>query len=133
MDTFYSSLKPEELADPRFAFRVAFIPKIGKASNADVAYTFIKEGSDEAREFAHVLLREVDKPRFTSTNVVKFMQKDGYPRFNLQAHTDLWRSLNAKNEAGFGTVGPYKGIWLWFEPWINRVRAHCEESSAKYK
>ena len=25
MDTFYSSLKPEELADPRFAFRVAFI------------------------------------------------------------------------------------------------------------
>lgn len=133
MTTFYGHLKPEEHADPRFAFRVAFIPKLGKASNADLAVEFIKEGSEEARDFAHVLLKEVDKPRFTATDVVKLMQKEGYKQFHIQNHTDLWKSLNAKNEAGFGTPGPYKGTWFWFEPWITRVRAHCEENSDRYK
>jgi hypothetical protein len=61
------------------------------------------------------------------------MHKDWYPKFAIQHHTSLWQSLNAKNEAGFGTKGPYKGTWLWFEPWVTRVRAYCEENSAKYK
>ena len=119
-------------ADPRFAYRVAFIPKVGKATNADLAVQYIKEGSEEAKEFAHVLLKEVDKPRFTAGDIVKLMHKEGYLKFTLYNHTKLWQSLNAKNEDGFGAVGPYPGIWLWFEPWVTRVRAHCEENSAKY-
>jgi hypothetical protein len=120
-------------ADPRFAFRVAFIQKVGKPTTADVAYTFIKEGSEEAKEVAHVLLKEVDKPRFTAGDIVKVMHKEGYPHFMVHHHTDLWKSLNAKKEESFGKQGPYKGTWLWFEPWVTRVRAHCQEKAALYK
>lgn len=133
MNTFLNGMKPEEQADPRFTFRVAFMPKVGKPSAADVAYTFVKEGSEEAKEIAHVLLKEVDKPRFTSTGVTQLMHKEGYTRFTLHAHTLLWQSLNAKKEAGYGTVGPYKGTWVWFEPWITRVRAHCQEHADDYR
>jgi hypothetical protein len=89
--------------------------------------------SEEAKEIAHVLLKEVDKPRFTPTGVVKLMQREGYKRFTLQAHTELWQSLNAKKEAGYGTVGPYKGDMAVVEPWTTRVRAHCEEHADDYK
>lgn len=132
MNTFISTMKPEEQADPRFAFRVAFIPKIGKPSTADAAYTLVKEGSEEAKEIAHVLLKEVDKPRFTASDIVRMMQKEGYPRFTIHNHTELWKSLNAKKETGYGTPGPYKGTWVWFEPWLTRVRAHCQEKAGLY-
>jgi hypothetical protein len=133
MNTFLAGMKPEEQADPRFTFRVAFMPKVGKPSAADVAYTFVKEGSEEAKEIAHVLLKEIDKPRFTATGVVQLMHKDGYKNFTIHDHTVLWRSLNAKKEAGYGAAGPYKGTWLWFEPWITRVRAHCQEHADGYR
>ncbi len=43
MDEFHQGLTDEEQADPDFAYRVAFIPKVGnRASNADLAIEFIK-------------------------------------------------------------------------------------------
>lgn len=134
MTAFHDKLTPEQLADTRFAFRVAFIPKIGKATTADVAYHFIKADSEEAKEFAHtVLLKEVEKPQFTSTTVVSMMNKEGFPKFSLYDHTRLWQGLNAKKADGFGRIGPYKGSWIWFSPWVERVRAHCQEHAEKYR
>ncbi|MEK7994997.1 MAG: DUF3644 domain-containing protein [Planctomycetota bacterium] len=134
MTAFHDKLTPEQLADARFAFRVAFIPMLGKATTADVAYEFIKVGSEEAKQLAQqVLFKEVEKPQFTSTTVVKMMQKEGFPKFRLQDHTTLWQVLKAKNAGGFGRVGPYKGSWVWYSNWVERVRAHCQEHSAKYE
>src|SRR5205823_1507826 len=46
LDAFHQRLTPEEQADPRFAYRVAFVPKIvNRASTADLAVEFIKPGS----------------------------------------------------------------------------------------
>ncbi len=43
MDAFHNALTAEEQADPQFAYRVAFVPKIGnRASNADLAVEFVK-------------------------------------------------------------------------------------------
>ncbi len=135
MDAFHRKLTEEEQADLNFAYRVAFVPKVGKrASASDVAVEFIKADSDKAREITEVLLKEVDKRRYTASEVVSNMQADGYPRFNQHHHTQLWKALNAKNPAaGFGREGDYKGTWIWYDGWIARVRAHCEEQGERYR
>lgn len=48
MDAFHSNLTDEQQADPAFAFRVAFVPKVGaKATRTDAAIEFVKPGTDE--------------------------------------------------------------------------------------
>ncbi len=135
MDAFHNGLTPEEQADPHFAYRVAFVPKVGnRASSSDLAVEFVKADSDEAREINRVLLKEVDKNRYTATDVVKLMNAEGYPHFALQNHTNLWKSLSAKEPAkGFGCEGDYKNTWVWYDAWIARVRAHCQEQGERYK
>jgi hypothetical protein len=135
MDGFHSGLSLEEQADPNFAYRVAFVPKIGnRASSADLAIEFVKLDSDEAREINQVLLKEVDRRRYTTTQIVNLVRADGYPRFNQQKHTELARALDAKSPGkGFGRVGDYKGTWVWHDTWLARVRAHCQEKADRYR
>jgi hypothetical protein len=135
MDAFHEGLSVEEQSDPRFAYRVAFIPKIGnRASSADVAYEFVKPDSEEGREINRVLLKEVDKKRYTASQIVKAMKADGFPRFSQHHHTVLWHELDARNEAkGFGKVGDYPNTWIWYDSWMARVRAHCQEHAERYK
>jgi hypothetical protein len=135
IDAFEHGLSDEEYADPAYRYRVAFVPIVGnRASSADVAIEFVKGDSEEGREINRVLLKEVDKSRYTATQVLEMMQAEGYPKFNQQAHTALWKALDGRNPAhGFGRDGDYKGTWVWYDKWIERVRAHCQEQSDRYK
>lgn len=135
METFHNSLSPAEQADPQFAYRVAFVPKVGnRASNADLAVEFLKADSEEAKEINRVLLKEVEKRRYTPTQVVEMMNSEGFPNFKINHHTELWQALDAKSVAkNFGCAGDYKGTWVWYEAWVARVRAHCQEQGEKYQ
>ncbi len=134
MDAFHAGMDDDDLKDLAFSYRVAFVPKVGtKASKSDVAIEFIKSDSSEAHQINAVLLKEVDKARYTATQVVEIMHTEGYPRFKQSNHTSLWKELDAKNsKKGFGKNGDYKNTWVWFESWIARVRAHCQENAEKY-
>jgi hypothetical protein len=134
MDTFHEALSAEEQGDPRFAYRVAFIRKTGnRASSADLAVEFVKPDSAEGREINSVLLKEVDKSRYTAKQIVNLMQDEGFPRFHQHTHTKLWQELDAKNPAkGFGKPGDYSNTWIWYEPWLTRVRTHCQEHAERY-
>lgn len=135
MDVFHKNLSEEEQADHRFAYRVVFVPKLAsRASASDVAVEFIRADSDEAREISRILLKEIDRRRHTATQVVRQINVDGYPRFTRQDHTELWRRLKAKDPGhGFGRQGDYKGTWVWYDSWLARVRAHCQEQGDRYK
>ncbi|MES2095943.1 MAG: DUF3644 domain-containing protein [Pseudomonadota bacterium] len=134
MDAFDHRLTDEQRADPAFGYRVAFVPKVGsKASKADLAIEFVKPGTEEAKEISRVLLKEVDKARYTASQVVERMHQEGFPRFNLASHTALWQALQAKDPAkGFGRPGDYANTWVWFDSWTARVRAHCQEQGVRY-
>lgn len=134
MSAFQDRLTPEELSDPRFAFRVAFVPKAAaKPGAADSAVEFIKADSEEAAEINRVLLKEVEKPKFRPGQIVRLMQEEGYSRFNMARHTELWQALDAKNPGkGFG-VKMLDGTWYWYQSWLDRVRAHCEEKGQEYR
>ena len=135
IDAFEHGLSEEEFADPAYRYRIAFIPIVGnRVSSADIAIEFVKGDSDEGREINRVLLKEVDKRRYTATRVWELMRAEGYPKFNQQAHTALWKELDAKNPAhGFGRAGDYKGTWVWYEKWIERVRTHCQHQGDRYR
>jgi len=134
MDAFHAALSVEEQGDPHFAYRVAFIPKIGnRASGADLAVEFVKPDSEEGREINSVLLKEVDKRRFTATQIIRMMRAEGFPRFGQHNHTVLWQELDAKNPSKiFGRTGDYPNTWIWYESWLARVRTHCQEHVDRY-
>jgi hypothetical protein len=135
LEEFQADLSDDELADPAFAYRVAFVPKVGsKATKVDLAVEFIKPDSLEAEAISQVLLKEVDKHRHTARQVLDLMHGEGFPRFGMGDHTKLWQGLDAKNPAkGFGREGDYKNTWGWFDSWVARVRPHCQDNAAKYE
>ena len=132
--TFHDRLSSEEQANPQFAYRVAFVPKtVNRPATADLAVEFIRADSEEAEEINRVLLKEVEKPKYRPGQIVDLMRAEGYPRFNMTHHTNLWKALDAKNHAhGFGTT-ILGGQWCWYEPWVERVRAHCQENADIYQ
>jgi len=66
--------------------------------------------------------------------VVKLIKGEGYPKFSIHHHTGLWKQLKAKDpKKAFGKEGDYKNSWVWYENWVERVRAHCQENADKYQ
>lgn len=132
--TLYGNLSDDILKDPAFSYRVAYVPIVGnKANSSDIAVQFVKPESDEAKDINSILLKEIDKKRYTATQVVTQMNEDGYTGFKQHHHTALWKELDAKNPAnGFGKEGDYKNTWVWFDNWLERVSAHCQEQAEQY-
>lgn len=134
IDNFEEALTEEEYGDPAYRYRVAFVPIVKqRESAADTAIQFFKAGSDEAEAVKAVHLKEVDKTRHTATQVVHLINEGGYPNFGIGDHTRLWQKLDAKREGTpYGKQGDYKGSWVWFDNWIDRVREHCAENGDRY-
>jgi len=60
------------------------------------------------------------------------MQAEGFPRFTMHSHTQLWKAVDAKNPGkGFGTM-VVDGHWYWYERWVQAVREHCLENRVRY-
>jgi len=134
MEAFLDRLTDEELADPRFTYRLLYVPRsANRASAADMALEFVHPGSEEAEEISRILLKDVEKPKYRPKQIVDAMRKDGFRNFNLHHHTLLWRAHDAKNPAkGYG-VQLLDGNWYWYQNWVDRVRAHCEEKPERYR
>jgi hypothetical protein len=61
------------------------------------------------------------------------MKAEGFPRFNQAHHTALWKELDARQpDKRFGKPGDYANTWVWFDSWLARVRAHCQENAPRY-
>jgi hypothetical protein len=127
MDNFHNSLSDEEQKDPKFRYRVAFVPKVSsKASKADLAIEFVKPGSPEAEAVERVLLKEVERPKFLASKIVEKVKEAGYPSFNMHDHTLLARQLDARNSGkGFGVT--VANTWYWYTHWFEKVIEKLDE------
>jgi hypothetical protein len=131
---FDSELTESELNSERFAFRMLFIPKlVGKPGQADEVVEFFRPDSElsEAVNRDYVAFKEVERPKFLPGQIVNTMREEGFTRFNMRHHTQLWQALDAKNP-GKGLGVNVAGAWYWYEPWVTLVRAHCRENAASY-
>lgn len=130
---FESEMSQEEYDDPRFSYRVAFIRKTtGSKTTADKVVQFVPAGSDAAAEINKVFLKETEKVKYRPGTIVRQMKAEGYTKFGMQQHTDLWKSKDAKNaKYQFGVQ--VEGTWFWYDSWLSEVRRHCQETGSRYK
>lgn len=134
---FNADLEEEDLQSPHFRRRFLFVPvTTGKAAQADEVIEFVRADSDLAESlndaYSRVLLKEVERPKHLPSEIVQLMREEGYPKFNMHHHTQLWKSMNAKNPGkGYGVmVGK---TWYWYDRWLDEVREHCADNVELYK
>lgn len=132
---FDSELSAEELNSERFAYRVLFVPKlVGKPGQADEVIEFVKPDSEVARSVNrdYVAFKEVERPKFLPSQIVRMMQEEGFLDFGMYNHTSLWKSMDAKNPGkGYGVF--VAGAWYWYSRWVDVVRQHCVDHSDDYR
>lgn len=135
VEQFEDRLGDDVVKDSSYRYKVALIPiTANRASAADEAVTLVAAGSDEANEAAKIVLKEVNRRRYNATEVVNKMRNLGFGKFSVHHHTQLWKSLNARAPGkNYGTDGDYKGTWVWYDHWVDRVKAHCEENRKKFQ
>ncbi len=78
------------------------------------------------------MLKEVERPKRLPSEIVKLMHEDGYSRFNVYHHTQLWKELKSKN-SGKGYGVKIATAWYWYDRWVDIVRQHCQENADKYR
>ncbi len=135
INDFDSDLTEEEFASPQYAYRILFVPKTAnRKDQADRVIEFVKSDSQmaEALKKEYAVYKEMEKPKYLPGQIVAKMTAEGFPNFSIHYHTLLWKRLDAKNEGkGYGIR--VAGIhWHWYERWVDVVRKHCQENSAKY-
>ena len=133
MDAFGERMTPEERLDPHFSFRVNFMPFLAnRPSGADQVIKFLKE-VPEGTEAATAYIKEVERPKYRPGQIINMMQAEGYRRFKMQQHTDLWKAEHARDpNLGFGSPVFGKEGWGWNEKWVAHVRQHCAKYAERY-
>lgn len=130
---FENGLSQEEYDDPRFSYRVAFIRKTANTKTAaDKVIEMVPADSETAAAINKVFLRETEKTKYRPGTIVKQMKAEGFTRFGMKQHTDLWKERDARNpKFQYGTW--VEGHWFWYELWLSEVRKHCVKNTALYK
>lgn len=124
---FDEALSDEEFNDPKYSYRVLYIPKtVNRKGQADKVIEFIPADSPEAKGLnkEYRLIKEKEKPKFSASEIVNKMQSKGFIKFRMYQFVKLWKSLDGKNPAkGYGVM--VSKTWYWYESWIDQVEKHC--------
>lgn len=135
IEGFDGALAPDEFASPKFAYRVIFVPKTANHPNqADQVITFVKADSEIAKSAntAYAVIRETERPKWLPSQIVAKMKAEGFSRFGMPQHTDLWKSCDARSSAkGYGVQ--IAKTWYWYDTWLIEVRKHCNENAGVYR
>jgi len=132
---FEGSLSEEEFNSPKFAYRVLFVAKTAnRKGQADQVIEFVKADSQLAQDVnkSYAVIKETERPKHLPAGIVQQMKSEGFKRFTMTSHTNLWKSLDAKNPAKRLGVRVEKS-WYWYDAWIEQVRSHCQANAAIYK
>jgi len=133
---FDQSLSENEYASQQYAYRILFVPKTAnRKGQADRVIEFVKSDSPLADKanVEYAVIKETERQKYTPAQVVTLMQTEGFSQFNMHQHTQLWKSMDAKQPAkGYGVevAGKY---WHWYDRWVEVVRQHCKDNKNKYR
>ncbi len=135
IEGFDGALTSDEFASAKFAYRVIFVPKTTNHPNqADQAITFVKADSELAKSVnaTYAVIRETERPKWLPSQIVAKVKADGFPKFGMAQHSDLWKSSDARNPAkGYGVQ--VAKTWYWYDTWLVFVRKYCADKSGAYR
>lgn len=130
---FEGELTDELIRDPRYGYRVALVEiSVNSRGKADEVVEFVRSGSEKSDQVTRVMFKHAEKPKYKPKQIVAMMKEGGFPRFTVTDHSNLWNELEAKDPKRQFGVALREGDWWWYENWVERVRAHCEENRKKY-
>ncbi len=131
IEGFDGALAPSDFASPKFAYRVIFVPKTANHPNqADQVITFVKADSEIAKTVnaQYTVIKEIERQKYLPSEIVSKMKDEGFGRFGMKQHTDLWKTRDAKG-AGRGFGVQIAKTWYWYEGWVQEVRKHCQATT----
>ena len=130
LQEFDAELSDQELASPYFRRRFLFVPVVtSKKRQADEVVEFVLPNSDLGKaindNYQKIVLKEVERPKYLPSKIIALMREEGYARFNMHDHIQLWKKLEGKNPGkGYGVL--VAKTWYWYDRWVDEVRKHCE-------
>lgn len=134
IEGFDAKLSEDEYNSPKFAYRVLFVAKlVNHKGQADKVIEFIKADSPLAKDVnaTYTVIKETEKKKFLPKEIVEQMNQKGFSKFAMQHHTELWKSLNAKDpKKSFGVQ--VAKTWYWYELWVKEAEKYCQENRDKY-
>jgi len=132
---FDGQLAHEEFNSPQFSYRLLFKRKlVGRSGQADKVIEFIDPNSELAKQIdkEYWVQKEVERKKYLPGQIVKLMNEEGFSKFNMHHHTQLWKEIDAKNPGkGYGIQ--VISTWYWYERWIEAVRNHCNNNRERYQ
>lgn len=132
---FDNDLTESEFESERFSYRLLFVPKtVNRPGQADRVIEFVKSDSQLAAGInkEYQIIKETEKQKYLPKQVVDLIKSEGFTHFSMHQHTQLWKSMDAKNPSkGFGTMVASK-TWHWYDSWIQVVRKHCQDNRSSY-
>lgn len=133
---FDGALNHDEYNNSKYSYRLLFKKKmVNKPGQADSVVEFIKPDSELAKTIdkEYWVKKEVERPKYTATQVTKMVRDAGYSKFRIQPeHLRMWKGQDAKNPGkGFGV--DVAGYWYWYESWVDRCIELCKEAGDEYK
>ena len=131
---FDQSLSEDQLNNERFSYRLLFTKKlVNHPGQADQVIEFLNPDSVLAEQMnkSYMLIKETERPKYLPGQIVRLMQDNGYNKFRMHEHTQLWKSKGAKNpDKGYGVeIGK---TWYWYERWVEEVVIHCQNNQIIY-
>ena len=133
---FDAQLSEDELNSLHYKYKFLFVPTVtGKEAQADQVLEFVPFDSELGKEinesYQQVMLKEVERPKHLPSSIVKQMKAEGYGKFKIHHHTNLWKDRDGKNPGkGYGVM--VAGMWYWYDRWIEEVQRHCQENAQFY-
>lgn len=128
---FEDVLSDQDIASPKYAYRVQFTPvNVNKRGQADQVVNFIKledSTNTDNLDKKSVYLKEVEKKKYTPTQIVLIMKDEGYEWFTINKMNSIWQEKGNRQDYGVECAGR----WFWYDNWIPIVRKYCKENDAE--
>ena len=135
ISAFEDTLTDDEIGNTHYAYRVVFTRIDGKRINGetDEVIKFLPADSPEAKGLnaKYALIKETEKKKYLSKDIVNLMHSKGYTWFNVGEMTSFWKNtLKTRDKYGIYVTN---NQWMWYENWIPIIEKYCQDMQANLK
>jgi hypothetical protein len=135
INAFDDNLEDNQFNDIRYSYRVLYVPKaVNHKGQADKVIEFINANSPEAEMLnkEYVVFKDREKNKHLPSHIWKIMQQKGFKDFAAHQHTQLWKTMNAKDpRKGYGVQ--VENTWYWYDSLVEEVEKYCISQGQKYR
>ncbi len=132
---FEKNLTDELISSSKYAYRILFTAYNAKrVGQADKVIEFVPIDSPlaEGLKKEYAFIKETEKAKYLPGEIVAKMKAEGYEKFSMQRHIELWKSRDAKNPKYHYGI-QIATTWYWYDNWLKEVKQYCEKCANLFK